>query len=70
MSRLTDLLGGMLRSNTMQFNTAAAVVWFLTVLMESDFVSSNPEYTAIAAGVMAIVNMVLRMKTKKPLEER
>lgn len=70
MSRLSDLLGGMLRSNTMQFNAAGAVVWFLTVLMNADFVSSNPEYTAILGGLMAIVNMVLRAKTKKPLAER
>lgn len=70
MSKLSDLLGGTLRSNTVQFNALAAVLWFLSTIGETSFVSQNPEYSAILGGVVAIVNLVLRAKTKKPLAER
>lgn len=61
---------GAFKSNTVQFNGGAALLWFLSVLMDADFVKDNPEYSAIAAGIMALVNILLRFKTKKPLEER
>lgn len=70
MSKLSDLLGGMLRSNTMQFNFGAAILWFLGALSESELLTDNPEWMAILGGVTAIVNIFLRAKTKKPLAER
>lgn len=70
MSKLSDLLGGMLRSNTMQFNFGAAILWFLGALSESKLLTDNPEWMAILGGVTAIVNIFLRAKTKKPLAER
>jgi hypothetical protein len=54
----------------MRVNLGAGLLWFLSVLSGASFVTDNPEYTAILAGVMAIVNMVLRAKTTKPLSER
>lgn len=74
MSRLSEALKsvllGAVKSNTMQFNFGAAVLWFLGVLSDASFVTDNPEYTAILAGVVAVVNMFLRAKTTKPLSER
>lgn len=70
MSKLSDLLGGMLRSNTMQFNFGAAILWFLGALSESELLTDNPEWMAILGGVTAVVNIFLRAKTKKPLAER
>jgi hypothetical protein len=35
-----------------------------------DVIQSNPEYIAILGGVQALVNVLLRFKTEKPLAER
>lgn len=70
MSKLGKLLLGAVKSDTMKFNVGAAIVWFLTVLADSNFIGENPELTAIVGGVMALVNMILRAKTTKPLTER
>jgi hypothetical protein len=67
---MLDLLKGSLKSTTVQFNLAATALWVLGVVMASDFVRSNPDYLAIAAGVQGIVNVLLRFKTSKPLSER
>lgn len=70
MSRLSTLLGGALKSNTMQFNFGAAVLWFLGVLSDASFVTDNPSTTAMLGGIVALVNLLLRAKTTKPLAER
>lgn len=62
---------GALKSMTVQVNTAAAVVLYL--LAEAgklDFIADNPEYSAVIAGAIALINILLRFKTSKPLEER
>jgi hypothetical protein len=61
---------GALKSNTVQFNGGVAVLWLLDVLGETNLISDNAEYGAIFGGVVALVNILLRFKTKKPLEER
>jgi hypothetical protein len=63
-------LFGALKSNTVQFNGGVALLWFLDVLSESNLIANNPEYTALLGGVVALVNIILRFKTKKPLNER
>jgi len=66
-SFLRVILGG-LRSNTVQVNGLLAVIW--SALLNSDMITSNPEYTAILGGVSALVNIILRAKTDKALSER
>jgi hypothetical protein len=64
-------LRGALRSSTVQFNSIAAIVLYL--LAEAgklDAIADDPQYAAILAGVIALVNVVLRFKTSQPLEER
>lgn len=70
MSRLSDLIGGILRSNTVQFNGGVMLLWLLDQVSQTEWLQSNPEYAAIAAGLVALVNMLLRFKTKKPLSQR
>jgi hypothetical protein len=63
-------LFGAAKSNTVQFNGVVALLWFLDVLGDTSIIADNPEYTSVLGGVMALVNILLRFKTKKPLEER
>ena len=70
MSRLSNLLKGTLKSNTVQFNFGVAVLWFLGVLSDASFVTDNPQTTAVLGGIVALVNLFLRAKTKKPLKDR
>jgi hypothetical protein len=70
MSTLSRLLKGAARSNTVQFNVASLFLLVLDQAMKLDFITQDPDRMAIAAGVMALVNLVLRVKTKKPLTER
>lgn len=67
---MLELLKGAAKSNTVQFNVAAAALWMLGALMGADFVKSNPDMVAILAGVQGLINILLRMKTSKPLSER
>ena len=64
------MISGLLRSNTMQFNFGAGVLWFLGILLEIDFIKNNPEWVAILAGITAIINILLRLKTNKAISER
>lgn len=66
---LRTILGG-LNSNTVQANTGGLIVLILTSIYNMELIQSNPEYLAIGAGIMALVNIVLRAKTSKPLLER
>ena len=69
---LGKLLRGALKSSTMQVN--GGILGILLMLLQSDafntIVSKNPEWVAIALGVQSVVNILLRIKTKKPLAER
>lgn len=56
------------KSNTIQFN--GIFLGILAALMDTEFIKTNPEYTAIIMGVQAIANILLRLKTKKPIAER
>jgi len=66
-SFLRVLMGG-LKSNTVQVNSILAVIW--GAVLNSDVISTNPEYTAILGGVSALINIFLRVKTEKPLSQR
>lgn len=67
-SSLVRTLLGSLRSNTVQVNGLLAVIW--GALLNSEMIQSNPEYTAIMGGISALINILLRFKTSKPLSER
>jgi hypothetical protein len=58
------------RSNTIQFNFIALVLLILAEAGKLDIISSNPERAAIVAGAIALINVLLRFKTKKPIKER
>lgn len=66
---LRSILGG-LKSNTVQANSGGLIILILTAIYNSEIIQTNPEYVAIGAGIMALVNIVLRVKTSKPLSER
>ena len=68
MSKLVQLLKGAAKSNTIQFNAIFLAV--LTALLQTDFIQSNPDYLAIMAGINAVVNILFRGKTDKPLSQR
>lgn len=59
---------GALKSNTVQVNSLLGIIW--AAVLNSEMIQSNPEYTAILGGVSALINIILRFKTKKPLEDR
>lgn len=67
-SSFLRVLLGAAKSNTVQVNSILAVIW--GAVLNSELITSNPEYTAILGGVSALINIFLRMKTDKPLSER
>ena len=68
---LRTIIGG-LKSNTMQAGGLFLTIW--TAVFNSDYlkdlIAQNPEYAAILGGVNALVMLLLRGKTAKPLSER
>jgi len=70
MSQLSSLLRGATKSTTVRFNVLAGLLWFLGALSDASFVNENPEWMGILGGITAIVNLILRVKTTKPLEDR
>ncbi len=66
---LRTILGG-LKSSTVQANTGGLLALVLTAVFNMETIQSNPEYLAIGTGIMAILNIFLRVKTSKPLSER
>jgi len=72
MSTFFKLIKGAAKSNTIQFN--GGFLGILLMLMQSEafngIISKNPEWTAIAFGIQAVINILLRGKTKKPLADR
>lgn len=65
---MLDLLKGLLRSNTVQINALILAVW--TALINSDMIQANPDIVQIMVGVQSLINILLRMKTNKPIKER
>lgn len=68
MSKFLELIKGAARSNTVQINAILLAVW--TAVMNSEIIQANPDLVQVMAGVQALVNIILRFKTKKPLSER
>ena len=53
------------QSKTIWVNVLAFIVSSLTALTNGDWVADNPEAAAIAGGVIAAINIVLRKITDK-----
>lgn len=68
MSKFLQLIKGAAKSNTVQINAILLAIW--AAVMNTDMIQSNPDLVQIMAGVQALVNIILRFKTKKPLAER
>ena len=68
MSSFVKFLKNAASSNTVQVNSILLAVW--AAIAQSDFVTTNPEATAIVGAIQAIVNIFLRFKTKVPISER
>lgn len=68
MSTFVQLLKGAVKSNTVQVNSLLLAIW--AAVMNTDMIQSNPDLVQIMAGLSALVNIILRFKTKKPLAER
>lgn len=68
MSSFVQLLKGAAKSNTVQINGILLAIW--AAVMNTEMIQSNPDLVQIMAGVQALVNILLRFKTSKPLSER
>lgn len=68
MSKLVELMVGAAKSNTVQFNAVFLAIW--AAVLNTEFVQSNPDLTQALVGVQAIINLLLRFKTKVPLSQR
>lgn len=68
MSTFVKLLKGAARSNTIQVNAVLLAIW--SAVMNTDMIQSNPDLVQVMAGLQALVNIFLRLKTKLPVSER
>jgi hypothetical protein len=68
MSKFVELMIGAAKSNTVQFNAVFLAIW--AAILNADFVQGNPDLVQALMGVQAIVNLLLRFKTNKPLSQR
>ena len=68
MSKFLQLIKGAAKSNTVQINAILLAIW--AAVINSEMIQANPDLVQILAGVQAVVNIILRFKTKKPLAER
>jgi len=68
MSTFLQLIKGAAKSNTIQINAILLAVW--AAVMNTDMIQSNPDLVQIMAGVSALVNILLRFKTKVPVSSR
>lgn len=65
---MSNFLKGLLRSNTVQINALILAVW--TALINTDMIQSNPDLVQVMVGVQALINILLRLKTTKPISNR
>jgi len=68
MSKFLQLITGAAKSNTVQVNSILLAIW--TAVINTEMIQSNPDLVQVMAGVSAIINIILRFKTKKPIAER
>lgn len=68
MSKFLQIIKGAAKSNTVQFNAIFLAIW--AAVVNTDFVQSNPDLVQIVAGIQAVVNILLRFKTDKPISQR
>lgn len=68
MSTFVKLLKGAARSNTIQVNAVLLAIW--SAVMNTDMIQSNPDLVQVMAGLQALANILLRLKTKLPVSER
>jgi len=68
MSTFLTLIKGAAKSNTVQINGILFAIW--SAVMNTEMIQSNPDLVQIMAGVSALVNIILRFKTKVPISER
>lgn len=68
MSTFLKIIKGAAKSNTVQINAILLALW--TAVMNSEMIQANPDLVQIMAGVQAVINILLRFKTKVPLSQR
>lgn len=68
MSKFLQIIKGAAKSNTVQVNAIFLAIW--AAFVNTDFVQSNPDLVQIVAGIQAVINILLRFKTDKPLSQR
>lgn len=68
MSRFLELVIGAAKSNTIQINSLFLVLW--QTLIDSQMIQSNPELVKVMVGLQAVVNILLRFKTKVAISQR
>jgi len=68
MSKFLAFVKQAAKSNTVQVNSLLLAIW--TAAMNTEMIQSNPDLVQVMGGAMALVNILLRFKTKKPISER
>lgn len=56
-----------MQSKTFWVNMITAIAGIVTSLGASDLIADNPQYAGIAATVIGVVNVILRLMTKTPV---
>jgi len=67
-SSFLRFLLGAAKSNSIQVQGIFAVMW--GAILKAEVIQTNPEYAAILGGLQAIIAVLMRAKTDKPLSER
>jgi len=70
MAKIALLITKALRSRTLIVNYAVLIAGTLTLWTGSDVITDNPEVAAVMGSILAGVNIVLRLLTTKPLEDK
>lgn len=70
MDRILLLVSKALKSKTLIVNYAALAAATLTLWVNHDALAEYPEVVAAMGSVLAGINIVLRLVTNKPLEQK
>lgn len=57
----------LVKSKTFWINLVTIVAGIVTLIGGSDLIQENPQYAGLAATVIGVVNILLRLVTKEPV---
>lgn len=59
---------GLIKSKTFWANAITAAVSIGTYLMDSSLLANNPEIVALGGTIIGVMNVILRLMTKEPIQ--